>query len=510
MRLTRSSALSAACVAVATAAGTLVAAPAATAAEPTAPFISEIHYDNAGTDIGEFVEVQVPGRHQRRRLDRRALQRQRTARSTTPTRCRPSPRRRRAVRRRVVDYPANGIQNGSPDGLALVERHGTVAEFLSYEGTFTADGRPGERARRAPTSASSEVGTGAGRPACPAATTRPPATTCGRRRGGEHARARSTRRWTAEPRRSSRATPRRPTRSAPSRAPASAPRSPASRSTCAASSSATCPASAASTCRTPTATATPPPPTASSWPARSRSASATRSPSSGSAAEDFGADPDHPREDVEVCADGSAADLPAAAPLDLPADDAAREPLEGMLVAPGRHAHRQRGLRPHPVRRAHAVRGRPARAADRARPARLAGGRRRSRRTTPLRRIVLDDGSNASRERDQPALPQSPTTPVRVGDELDFTAPLVLGYGFGNWRLQPADGTPEGTFAPQNTRPAAPDAVGGDVQVGAFNVLNYFLTLTGPDARGATSPAAVRASRPPRSCRRSRRSTPTS
>ena len=32
-------------------------------------------------------------------------------------------------------------------------------------------------------------------------------------------------------------------------------------------------------------------------------------------------------------------------------------------------------------------------------------------------------------------------------------------------------------FAPQNTRPAAPDEVGGDVQVGAFNVLNYFLTL---------------------------------
>ena len=43
---------------------------------------------------------------------------------------------------------------------------------------------------------------------------------------------------------------------------------------------------------------------------------------------------------------------------------------------------------------------------------------------------------------------------MRVGDELSFTSPLVLGFGFGNWRLQPADGTPEGTFAPQNTRPA--------------------------------------------------------
>ena len=36
---------------------------------------------------------------------------------------------------------------------------------------------------------------------------------------------------------------------------------------------------------------------------------------------------------------------------------------------------------------------------------------------------------------------------MRVGDELDFTSPLVLGFGFGNWRFQPADGTPEGTFA---------------------------------------------------------------
>jgi 5'-nucleotidase len=46
--------------ALALAAGFLGAAPPAWAAEPTTPFISEIHYDNAGTDTGEFVEVQVP------------------------------------------------------------------------------------------------------------------------------------------------------------------------------------------------------------------------------------------------------------------------------------------------------------------------------------------------------------------------------------------------------------------------------------------------------------------
>ena len=81
----------------------------------------------------------------------------------------------------------------------------------------------------------------------------------------------------------------------------------------------------------------------------------------------------------------------------------------------------------------------------------------------------------------------SPDTPVRVGDELDFTEPLVLGFGFDAWRLQPADGTADGVFAPQNTRPAAPEPVGGDLQVAAFNVLNYFLTWTGDNARGATN-----------------------
>jgi DNA/RNA endonuclease G (NUC1) len=39
----------------------------------------------------------------------------------------------------TVTYPSNGIQNGSPDGMALVSPGGVV-EFLSYEGSFTAVG----------------------------------------------------------------------------------------------------------------------------------------------------------------------------------------------------------------------------------------------------------------------------------------------------------------------------------------------------------------------------------
>ena len=42
----------------------------------------------------------------------------------------------------VLDYPSNGIQNGAPDGIALVDGSLNVVEFLSYEGSFTATNGP--------------------------------------------------------------------------------------------------------------------------------------------------------------------------------------------------------------------------------------------------------------------------------------------------------------------------------------------------------------------------------
>jgi predicted extracellular nuclease len=54
--------------------------------------------------------------------------------------------------------------------------------------------------------------------------------------------------------------------------------------------------------------------------------------------------------------------------------------------------------------------------------------------------------------------------------------------------LQPADGTADGVFAPQDTRTDAPRPVGGDVRLATFNVLNYFLTRGG-EGRGATTDA---------------------
>ncbi|WP_298459284.1 ExeM/NucH family extracellular endonuclease [uncultured Cellulomonas sp.] len=113
------------------------------------------------------------------------------------------------------------------------------------------------------------------------------------------------------------------------------------------------------------------------------------------------------------------------------------------------------------------------------------------------RRILLDDGRDVRiGAADQPYL--GATDVVRTGDGVTFPAvPYVLGYGFDRWRLQPltpleADAPAQllPTFEPLNPRPAAPDAVGGDLSIGAFNVLNYFTTLTteDEDARGARSP----------------------
>lgn len=36
-----------------------------------------------------------------------------------------------------INFPLNGIQNGSPDGISLTDGGGTT-QFLSYEGSFTA------------------------------------------------------------------------------------------------------------------------------------------------------------------------------------------------------------------------------------------------------------------------------------------------------------------------------------------------------------------------------------
>ncbi|WP_166790452.1 ExeM/NucH family extracellular endonuclease [Cryobacterium tagatosivorans] len=117
-------------------------------------------------------------------------------------------------------------------------------------------------------------------------------------------------------------------------------------------------------------------------------------------------------------------------------------------------------------------------------------------------RVLLDDGysiqvGNSAHIGEQPYFTADRV--VRVGDTVTFPGePLVLSYGFDDWRLQPTlpitDASPalaKPVFAAANPRPAAAPAVGGDIQAASFNVFNYFTTLRSenPAARGAATSA---------------------
>jgi DNA/RNA endonuclease G (NUC1) len=103
---------------------------------------SEIHYDNIGTDAGEAIEIEGPAGTDLTGwsivlYDGTGA----TAYNTQPlSGVIPASCTTRGVV--VVNYPVNGIQNGSPDGFALVDANGSLVEFLSYEGTFTGSGGP--------------------------------------------------------------------------------------------------------------------------------------------------------------------------------------------------------------------------------------------------------------------------------------------------------------------------------------------------------------------------------
>jgi predicted extracellular nuclease len=119
----------------------LLSSPAsAVPAASSSVFINEIHYDNVGTDAGEFVEVANPtgrdltgwsvvlyngGADPTKAVvyDTDAL----------PAGTGPFP---------VVQYAANGIQNGPADGVALVDAGGTLVQLLSYAGVLTAANGP--------------------------------------------------------------------------------------------------------------------------------------------------------------------------------------------------------------------------------------------------------------------------------------------------------------------------------------------------------------------------------
>lgn len=104
-------------------------------------FINEIHYDNSGSDVDEFVEILAPAGTD---LSRYGLAFYNGANGQVYRALELSgvvPPSTTAPGVGAVAFPVPGIQNGAPDGIALIDAvSDQVIEFLSYEGIFIASG----------------------------------------------------------------------------------------------------------------------------------------------------------------------------------------------------------------------------------------------------------------------------------------------------------------------------------------------------------------------------------
>ncbi len=105
-------------------------------------FINELHYDNVGTDAGEGIEIAGPAGTDLTGWSLVLYNGNGGAVYDTDILSGIIPDQQNGFGTLSVQYPLNGIQNGSPDGIALVDPNKTVVQFLSYEGTFTAVGGP--------------------------------------------------------------------------------------------------------------------------------------------------------------------------------------------------------------------------------------------------------------------------------------------------------------------------------------------------------------------------------
>lgn len=110
------------------------------------------------------------------------------------------------------------------------------------------------------------------------------------------------------------------------------------------------------------------------------------------------------------------------------------------------------------------------------------------------RGIKLDDGATTNFLKDAATKAQvlpylTAADPVRVGAPVTFTTNVVLGYANNAWKLQPLTALTAGNAATAQpatfggTRTDAPAAVGGNLKIASFNVLNYFPT-TGDQVAG--------------------------
>ncbi|NEQ50285.1 MAG: ExeM/NucH family extracellular endonuclease [Leptolyngbya sp. SIO3F4] len=107
---------------------------------PANAFISEFHYDNAGGDVGEFIEVTADANADVTGYSLVLYNGSNGTAYDTISLSGIVANQSNGLGTVVIDFPVNGIQNGAPDGIALVDADNNVVEFISYEGSFTAVG----------------------------------------------------------------------------------------------------------------------------------------------------------------------------------------------------------------------------------------------------------------------------------------------------------------------------------------------------------------------------------
>lgn len=119
------------------------------------PFISEIHYDNVGADIDEFVEIVGAGVD----LAGWALRFYNGASGEIYRSLGLAGNLDDQELVAIAFFPAFSIQNGPADGLALIDMGGSVRDFIAYEGGLVAqDGEAaGMLARQLPVAESAST-----------------------------------------------------------------------------------------------------------------------------------------------------------------------------------------------------------------------------------------------------------------------------------------------------------------------------------------------------------------
>lgn len=111
--------------------------------QPDDVFLNEFHYDNVGADTGEFVEVVVGPGYAGSLADLSVVLYNGNGGGEYGTHTLDTfdPGTTTASGHRLFSKFISGIQNGAPDGIAIVSGS-SVLHFLSYEGSFTADDGP--------------------------------------------------------------------------------------------------------------------------------------------------------------------------------------------------------------------------------------------------------------------------------------------------------------------------------------------------------------------------------